>query len=220
MSHHPSIINEDAFGDYLDAVLQGDLSRCRRIVQQLVDADIEVIDLYQNLFHRAQYAIGELWEKNRISVAKEHLATSITESLMPLVYPKIFRGGRSGRKVVVSSGPNEYHQVGGKMVADMFEIHGWDSYFLGANTRPEQLLEELRRRQPDLLVFSAALPESMPRLQESLCAVRGEFPGLPVLIGGKAIAEGAGRDLATEPGVTLMTTLNELESFLNEPNAA
>ncbi|MCC5806132.1 MAG: cobalamin-dependent protein [Opitutales bacterium] len=216
----PSIVSEETFADYLDAVLTGDLPRCRRIVQSLIDADVEVADLYKNLFHRAQYAIGELWEKNRISVAKEHLATSITESLMTLVYPKLFRGERSGRKVVVSSAPNEYHQIGGKMVADIFEAHGWDSHFLGANTPVERLLDELRRRQPDLLVFSVALPTGVPRVLGALHTVRTEFPALPVLAGGKAIADGAGEELAAEPGVTLMTTLDELEAFLTEATPA
>ncbi|MCC5789087.1 MAG: cobalamin-dependent protein [Opitutales bacterium] len=216
----PSNIGEDTFKEYLDAILAGDLPRCRQIVQELLDADIEVIDLYKNLFHRAQYEIGEKWEKNLISVAKEHLATTITESLMTLVYPKIFCGERSGQKVVVSSGPNEYHQIGGKMVADIFETHGWDSYFLGANTREGHLLKELRRRQPDLLVFSAALPESMPRLQQSLRAVRAEFPILPVLVGGRAIAEGAGTELAADPHLTFLTTLEELELFLTDPTPA
>ncbi len=215
----PSLVSEKTFEDFLGALLDGDMPKCRRIVETLLEQDVEIADLYRNLFHRAQYAIGELWELNRISVAREHLATSITESLMTLVYPRLFRRERVGKRAVISSGPNEYHQVGGKMVADIFESHGWDGYFLGANSTEDRLLEEVRKRDPDLLAFSVALPASVERLRAMLRRVRTEFPSLPVLIGGKAIADGVEDDFSDVPSVTVMTTLEELESFLHQGEA-
>lgn len=215
----PSLVSEIVFENYLAAVLEGDLPQCRKIVETLLEKDVSIVDLYRNLFHRVQYAIGELWAINRISVAKEHLATSITESLMTLVYPRLFHGERSGKRAIISSGPNEYHQLGGKMVADIFETHGWDSYFLGANTPAERLLEEIGKRPPDLLAFSVAIPASLAALRQSLQTVRAEFPTLPVLVGGKAIADGVEADFSDLPHVRIMTTLEELESFLEKPEA-
>ena len=95
-----------------------------------------VYPFYNNLFQKSLYRVGELWESNRISVAKEHLATAITEGLLNLVYPKLFEPEqyRKGRTILISCTANEFHQIGGKMVADVCELNGWDSHFLGANT--------------------------------------------------------------------------------------
>ncbi len=95
---------------------------------------MELKSLYMDLFQRSLYAVGELWELNKISVAREHLATAITESLLNLVYPRLFENTPTGKKVVVSCAANELHQIGGKIVADFFELNGWESHFLGANT--------------------------------------------------------------------------------------
>lgn len=212
----PSVVSKETFEAFLSGLIAGDVPSCRRIVETLLEQEVEIIDLYRNLFHQAQYAIGDLWELNRISVAREHLATSITESLMTLVYPRLFRRARVGKRAVISSGPNEYHQIGGKMVADIFESHGWDGYFLGANTPADRLLEEIRERKPDVLAFSVALPESLGPLWEMLQAVRAEFPSLQVLIGGKAIADGVEEDFSELSLVNVMTKLEELEPFLKQ----
>lgn len=38
--------------------------------------------MYQDLVQRSLYEVGELWERGHVSVATEHLATAITESLL------------------------------------------------------------------------------------------------------------------------------------------
>ena len=94
-------------------------------------ASVGLKDLYVNLFQRALYQVGELWEHQRISVAVEHLATAITESLIALVQPQIFCGPRLNRSIIVACVADEYHQLGGRMVADMFELQGWAGIFWG-----------------------------------------------------------------------------------------
>ena len=118
------MIDESVYENYLTALLAGRRSECHSIVQRLLDEDIDLKKLYTDLFQRSMYRVGELWENNRITVANEHLSTSITESLLNLAYPSIFARERIGRKVVISCAVNEFHQIGGKMVANIFEFNG------------------------------------------------------------------------------------------------
>ncbi len=84
---------------------------------------------------RALYDVGELWEQGKISVAGEHLATAISEGLLHLSYPRLFAAPRSGRLAVVAASVGERHQFGARMVADMFELHGWRTFGTWAPTR-------------------------------------------------------------------------------------
>ena len=83
---------------------------------------MEIKELYLGLFQRSLYEVGEMWEHRKISVAVEHMASAITESLLTLVYPAIFSAEHSDKSVVISCVANEYHQIGSKMVADFFEL--------------------------------------------------------------------------------------------------
>jgi methanogenic corrinoid protein MtbC1 len=184
------------------------------MVQDLLDRDVDIYDLYVNLFQQAMYEVGELWEMNRISVAVEHLATSITESLLSLVYPRIFGAAHSGRKAVIACVANEYHQIGGKMVADIFELHGWDGYFLGANTPPEGLLRLIDDKKPDLVGLSLAISSNLENLCHVVEMVRATFHELPILVGGQAFRWGGTETVSRYAGVTYSSSLGDLENTI------
>ena len=206
------LISRKLYEQYLTALLKGRRSVCTRIVQQLLEQEIELKTLYTDLFQKSLYEVGELWERNTISVAKEHLATAITEGLLNLVYARLFSGRNStGKKVVISCAANEFHQVGGKMVADVFEMHGWDSHFLGANTPVEELLGYIQESDPDLLGMSLSVYFNLPSLQKGLEAVRADFKNLDVFIGGQAFRWGGLEAIKPYPGVLYIGSLADLE---------
>jgi len=210
------VITDRLYADYFKALLAGDRETCVHTVQCLLDREVSLYDLYIHLFQRSLYEVGDLWERNRISVAVEHLATAMTESLLTLVYPRIFAAEHIGKKAVVSCVANEYHQIGAKMVADVFELNGWDGYFLGANTPPESILVFLQEKQPHVLGLSLSVSFNMDALCGLIERVRGSFPDLPVLVGGQAFRWGGDDRVGRYPGVQRLSTLRELESYIRQ----
>jgi MerR family transcriptional regulator, light-induced transcriptional regulator len=208
----------EQYPDYLEALLRGDRKRCREIVEDLLESGLDVKSLYVDLFQRALYKVGELWEQNEISVDVEHYATAITDSLFPLVYPKIFMAEHNGRKAVVSCTVNEYHQIGGKMVADILEMNGWDTRFLGANSSAEDLDAEIVRQYPDMLVLSLSIAQNLDLLVEAAAGLREDYPDLPILAGGQAFRFLEENVFDHVPDVTLVRSLGELEVFIERFN--
>jgi methanogenic corrinoid protein MtbC1 len=209
-------ITPGLYAEYFEALLAGNKEVCVKTVQYLLDREIDLYDLYVHLFQRSLYEVGDLWERNRVSVAIEHLATTITESLLTLVYPRIFAAEHIDKKAVVACVANEYHQIGAKMVADVFELNGWDGYFLGANTPPESLLAFVQEKRPHVLGLSLSVYFNMDTLCRLLEIVRGAFRDLPVLVGGQAFRWGGADRVTRYPGVQQVSTLKELESFIRQ----
>lgn len=208
-----SIIMESTYSNYLKALLAGEREDCNRIVNRLLSEDISIPELYTNLFQRSLYEVGELWEFHKISVAVEHLATSITESLMALTYPQLFNRPPSSRSAIVSCASNEYHQVGGRMVADILEMHGWHAYFLGPNTPTSDMLELIGEKRPDMIALSLSVYFNMPNLLQGVCEIRREFDEIPIIVGGQAFRWG-GREALTQYGnVALVSSLDELQKL-------
>ena len=207
-------ISEGIYKDYLASLISGDRKRCMGIADDLLKTDINIYNLYVDLFQKALYEVGELWETNKISVAVEHLATSITESLLSLVYPRIFEADHIGKKAIISCVANEYHQIGGKMVADIFELHGWDGYFLGANTPPEDLLTLIDGKKPDLIGLSLAIHSNRESLWEVIEMVHSDFPDIPILVGGQAFRWGGVEEISKYDGVSYISSLKDLEKIL------
>ncbi len=208
------MINEPVYREYFDALLVGDRFACHRIVQALLEQDIAIHAVYVELFQRSMYEVGDLWERNKISVATEHLATAITESLMTLAYPKIFSAEHIGRSAIVAAVSNEYHQIGAKMVADIFELNGWNGYFLGANTPTPDLVRVIIERRPDVLALSLSISSNLPSLIEIIDEVRSFDEELPILVGGQAFTWIEPETIGGYPRVEHLETLERLERFI------
>jgi methanogenic corrinoid protein MtbC1 len=182
----------------------------------LVKTNISIEDIYTQLFQRSLYQVGEYWELNKISVATEHMATAITENLMIRLQPKIFSTQRTGKKAVIACVANEYHQVGAKMVADIFEMNGWDGYFIGANTPLTELIRFLESKNPDLLALSLSIYYNLPELKNTVAKIRERFPDMPIMVGGQAFRWG-GTEITNEfSNIEYLYGVEDLRKFINQ----
>lgn len=208
------MITEELYQNYLAALLRGDYRKCEGIVKNFLDQEIGLVVLYTDLFQRSLYEVGELWERNRITVAVEHLATAISERLLAIVYPGVLSrstGGGTVRKAVISCSVNEYHQVGARMVSDLMDLNGWNVHFLGANTPVEDLLEMIQSNRPDLLGLSLSIYFNLTNLHRVIQAVRLDYPQLDIIVGGQAFRHGGVDYLKKYPRVAYIPTLEELK---------
>ncbi len=206
--------DEKAYQQFLEGLVTGNRTVCRDIFKGWVDDDRSMMWLYEDVIRRALYTIGDRWERGEISVATEHLATAIAESLLNLIYPRLFQRPSANRSVVVACSANEYHQIGGKMVADFFELHGWRSLFLGANTPMPDLLKNIGEQKPDALAFSLAVQFNFEVFLKQLRAVREAYPTLPILVGGQALSWGGGSRIEEIPNTHCLGSLVDLEKWI------
>ena len=132
-----------------------------------------------------------------------------------MVYPEVFAAEPTGKRIVVSCVANEFHQIGAKMIADVSELNGWDSYFLGANTPCDALIDLVDRVKPHLLGLSLSVCFNLSRLLEVIERVRERFPDLPIIAGGQAFRWGGSDALQAYPGVSHISSFKELEQVLH-----
>ncbi len=205
------MITDELYNTYQSNLLSGSRSACTQIVADLIHTDLSIKDLYVHLFQRSMYEMGTLWEQNKISVATEHMCTAITESLINMCYPLIFSAEHCGKKAVITCTPGEYHHIGARMVADHFELHGWDGYFLGANTPTNELIRFIREHQPDLLAISMSVYFNLPNLKTLVDKIQREYPDLTILLGGQGFRWGGTDVFQSGDHIHFITSLDELE---------
>ncbi len=213
-------IAEEGYRTYLKALLAGDRYACADIFQDLLRQGVSLKTLYLDLVQRAMYEVGTLWERNRVSVATEHLASATTEMVLTTVYPLLFSRPHKDLRAIITCVPNEYHQIGARMVADFFELQGWHGFTLGANTPTDGLLQMIGEREPDLVGFSMSMLFNRTQLELMVAAVSQRFPTLRLLIGGRAFQGPDGRQAREQirdrfRGLSYLESLNDLEDYLS-----
>jgi len=173
---------------FLENLLQGNRQNCSSIAKLYLTNNHSFIDLYEDVFKFSLYEVGRLWESNKISVATEHLASAIIEGILNELFDQLISKKRYNKKVIVACVENEQHQVGAKMVADTFEMNGWESFFLGAGIPSSELIHYVHEIKPDLIAISLSVYFNFTNLIRLLAKLRQEFPELQILIGGQAFS--------------------------------
>ncbi|MBC8227927.1 cobalamin B12-binding domain-containing protein [bacterium] len=187
----PILISEDLplaglAKEYLDALLRGERHIASQLILDAVESDVSIKDIYLHVFQRSQHEVGRLWQRNQLSVAQEHYCTAATQLIMSQLYPRIFTSEKIGRRLVAACVGGELHEIGVRMVADFFEIEGWDTYYLGANTPAESILQTIEERQPDILGLSTTMLFHVSSAREIIDLVRSSDAGkrVKILVGG------------------------------------
>lgn len=202
------------YDTFLKALLEGDRNRCSEIIRSELKNDTSFIELYERLLKTALYTVGDLWESNKISVATEHLASAIIEALLNEIYPSIQPGQFVEKSVVLTCVEDELHQVGIRMASDVFELHGWNTLFLGASTPVNELIDFLKERKPDILAVSISLYFHFPKFEIMIQKIRDEFPDILIFTGGQAFKHGGENILSKYKNVIYFPDLFTLSTIL------
>ena len=106
------------------------------------------------------------------------------------------------------------------MVADIFEMHGWDAYYLGANTPTHELVRFIRETAPDVIGLSLSVFFHMEYLENMIKTLGKEFKNIDILIGGQGFRKGGAEIADSYPKVTYIRSLDELETWIRKGGKA
>lgn len=186
-STQESFQSELEYQEFVEALLKGDRKKCSQIIADYLEQGAEAFDLYLFVFQKALYEIGEKWERAEISVADEHVATAIVDELISVLYPSILKSPRNYGKALIGCVEEEYHQIGAKMVADVLEMEGWDTLFIGAGIPTEDLIARAKSYRPDIVGLSVSRDRNLGKLEKTLAELRVALPSARFIVGGQAL---------------------------------
>jgi len=174
---------------FVAALLAGRRIEALTVASSCLDEGRNLVDLEQNLIAPSLCQIGEDWQSNRATVAQEHIATAIAQSVMTMGLLRLPRPADNGRSVLLACVEGNHHAVGLNMVYDAFLLDGWEAQYLGANMPTLPLVNQVIERKPDLVGLSVSFAHQL-RVVKNIVARLNERLGdarPAVIVGGLAI---------------------------------
>ncbi|NLE15571.1 MAG: cobalamin-binding protein [Spirochaetales bacterium] len=173
---------------YLNALLRSDTAKATQIIRDAESSGIPLEEIYEDIIRLTMLEVGELWHQNKITVDKEHYCTSTTQMILSLFYPTIFSQPSKPKKIVTCCIGSELHEMGGRMVSDLFEYHGWESIFLGSAVPTNALVHAIGEHKPNLVALSVTMPQYLGLCHEAVLAIRKAHPATLIAVGGRAFS--------------------------------
>lgn len=171
---------------YLKYLLEGDSRRAIEYILELKRTGIKLEDIYVDILQSVMHEVGELWHQNKITIDQEHYMTSITQTAMSQFYDVIFKTDRKGLKLLACSVGSELHEMGARMVSDIFEYHGWHTTYLGAAVPLKVFLKSIEKNTPDLVVLSVTMPQHLETCLTFVQAIKALDNPPKIAVGGRA----------------------------------
>ncbi|MCT4634076.1 MAG: cobalamin-dependent protein [Firmicutes bacterium] len=170
-------------------LLLGDFKNIMYICSEKLKSGLPITKLYLDFIQPVMYKVGQLWQDGSITVAHEHLATSIIAQVIASLYPDYVLNDLTKGVAIMSAGINEYHQIGARIVADVLEHDGWDIRYLGANIPSDQLIELVGEVEPVFVGISITMSYHADKLVETVNLIRNLDSNKPIkiMVGGLAI---------------------------------
>jgi methanogenic corrinoid protein MtbC1 len=156
----------------------GAVSRTR----ELLAAGVEDAEL-RHVIGAAIRHVGELWQQGSWTVAQEHAATAVAESV--LSYLEVVQAPeRPVGDVAVVAADGEWHSLPARLVAHAFERAGLHVHYLGAGVPASDVATSLPAARVDVLAVSVTVSANLVGAARTIAA--GHAAGVPVLLGGAA----------------------------------
>lgn len=164
----------------------------RSAVEAVGTGAIDVPTLYREVLVPLLHETGDAWRAGETKVWEEHLASQAVRGVVELVYPAVLKlkaeAPSAGRSVLLACPPEEAHDLGLRIVADRFDMAGWTTHFLGADTPPGEIVDAARTLGVDAVVLSASTHFHLVALRHLVDLLRADLPGIDVWVGGPAFA--------------------------------
>ncbi len=182
-----------------DAVLNGAMADTTGFVQEAIDAGLEAEVILKEGLIAAMSEIGQKFESGEAYVPEMLISAKSMKFGLELLRPHLVAADvQPIGKVIIGTVQGDLHDIGKNLVAMMMEGAGFEVIDLGADVKPEKIIEAIEEHKPDIVAMSALLTTTMGNMKTVITKMEdaGVNDGISVMIGGAPVTQ----DYADEIG--------------------
>ena len=181
----------------LDAcVREHDRPRAVGVILAAAEAGLPIEELYTDVLEPFLASVGQAWQEGRTAVWEEHLIVGAVRTAIEALYPRVLQRKAQAEAVPVTVAffcpPEETHDIGLRMLADRFDLAGFQTVYVGALTPVVQMVECARSVGADVICISASTHYQRATLFSVVRALSQELPHVRLVAGGPAFARSGG----------------------------
>ncbi len=186
-STQKTVIENKMQEKFFHALIIGDKNESQTIYEQFITSN-DLGQFYRKIFIPTMTKIGDLWEKKKLGVAAEHIASNVAQNLIKNISEKNKKTGKNGN-VLLTTPTGENHSIGCSVLESYLQNKGFTVYNLAPATPTKYVLDFLKSTKPDAIVISITLPENIRSGQRLVSKLREEEKNIRIYVGGQAFQD-------------------------------
>jgi len=162
---------------------EGDIHSAVKIYQEYIKI-FNHGDFFDRILRPVMYKIGDDWANNKISIATEHVASNVAQTLVKIIMDEV-TSNTNKKKILVCVPLGEEHHLGCDVLETYLSIKGYKVYNIGTSIPTESIVNFIEYNRPEIILISITLEDNIAAGQRLVKKIREQF-GIPILVGGFA----------------------------------
>jgi len=142
-------------------------------------------DFFDSILTPVLYQVGDLWEKNKISVSTEHICSNTAHSIVNVIMERN-SVPKTKQKILICTPNGEQHQLGCKILESYLSCKGYKVTNLSPSVPSESILQSIKTIKPDAVLVSITLQDNIKVAQRLVKKIREQYDS-PIFVGGQAL---------------------------------
>ncbi len=164
----------------------GDINRCVQIHADYVKI-FNTADFFDKILRPVMYQIGDEWAHGEMSIATEHVASNVAQTLVKIIMDKETSSG-SKKKILLCVPVGEEHHLGCDVIETFLSGKGYRVFNMSTSIPTDSIMHFIRHNDPDVVMVSITLEDNLKTGQRLIKKIREKFD-VPVMVGGFALEQ-------------------------------
>lgn len=184
---------QEYYNKFTELLEQEDRYESVKYVKGLLDdKKINIVQLYEDIIAPSLRNITCKVNEKDMCIWQEHVRSAITRTVIECCYTYVVeeakeRDNINKGTVVVLCPQDEYHDIGARMISDLFIISGYSTIFVGSDTPKSDFLAAVNHIKPDYIAISVTNYYNIVAAKDAIEDIKNKADKeIKILAGGSA----------------------------------
>ena len=183
---------EELFEKMAEVLIAGKEAEVKSLTQEALDKGASARDVLDKGLLAGMDVVGQRFKAGDMFIPEVLLCARCMHGAMDILNPLLSEGDAAGvGTYLIGTVEGDLHDIGKNLVSMMLQGAGFQVVDLGTNITAQQFVDAVKEHQPDILGMSALLTTTMPRMEETIQALKeaGIRDQVKIMAGGAPVTQ-------------------------------
>ncbi len=191
----------ELFAKMAESLIAGKVDEVSSLTQEAVDGGQSPQDILQQGLLAGMDVVGQRFKANEMFIPEVLRCAKCMHGAMEILRPLLVETGvKTAGTLVIGTVKGDLHDIGKNLVGMMFEGAGFKVIDLGIDKDPQTFVDALKEHKAELFGMSALLTTTMPKMGETINAIKeaGIRDQVKIMIGGAPVTAEFAKEIGAD----------------------
>ena len=184
-----------------ESLIAGKVDEVTDLTKQALDANVSSKDILEKGLLAGMEVVGKRFKANDMFIPEVLRCAKCMHGAMEILRPLLAETGvETAGTFVIGTVKGDLHDIGKNLVGMMFEGAGFQVVDLGIDLEPAAFVDAIKNHKASLFGMSALLTTTMPKMAETINAIKeaGIRDQVKIMIGGAPVTAEFAKEIGAD----------------------